>query len=71
MTTPGKEDVDLLDFERSLRQLEMQVVNTAKAVAPAEKRQSNTRDQQERTKSDVAFLPQPAEALATEQNLKD
>ena len=38
MTNQVKEDVDLLDFERSLRQLEMQVVNTAKAVGQAEKR---------------------------------
>lgn len=71
MTTGGKQDVDLLDFERSLRQLEMQVVGGATTAGAAQKRQSNTRDQEARSKTDVGFLPQPVEALATEQNLNN
>lgn len=64
----GKQDNDLLDFERSLRQLEL----LADTSTPT-KRQSNTRNQEARsnTFNDVAFMPSPDahQALATEQNM--
>ena len=64
----GKQDTDLLDFERSLRQLEL----LADTSTPT-KRQSNTRNQEARsnTFNDVAFMPSPDahQALATEQNM--